>query len=111
MTAVFGPANFSGTTWITRLPRLTLMRARPTPVLPAVGSMMVAPGRRRPDASAAVLTSELFTLLPWFGRAHSPAKVLPGMSITAKSRHDPSATWERYFDKPSFYGWWLVAAG
>ena len=48
MTAVLGPTNFSGTTTITRYPRLMPTSARPTPVLPAVGSTIVAPGCEPP---------------------------------------------------------------
>lgn len=45
--------TLSGTVQITRYPRTAPTSARPTPVLPEVGSMMVPPGRSRPSRSAA----------------------------------------------------------
>src|SRR4051794_38995831 len=53
MTLTLSAATLSGTTKTHLYPRSWATMARPTPVLPEVGSTIVPPGRSAPEASAA----------------------------------------------------------
>jgi len=69
MTLIFSIENRSGTKNTTLYPLFTPMSASPTPVFPAVASMMVPPGLSFPERSASSIipmAARSFTLPPGF---------------------------------------------
>src|SRR5882757_7691342 len=90
----FSSANCSGTYNITLYPRLTPISANPTPVLPAVASTIVPPGRSTPRRSASSTrpsAARSFTLPPGFRNssfAHISAQGSVPLACSSRRRRN-----------------------